>query len=57
MSFGRTRKYGTRVPSFEVAKCCSMASFDPSKNCGIVFSVSGASLRETSASIRLVGVR
>ena len=35
---GPTSKYGTRVPSSLVAKCCSTASPSASKNAGIDFS-------------------
>ena len=54
-SFGRTRKYGTLVPSLDVAKCCSMTCLLPSKNAGLDFSTSGA--RPISAIDSVVGVR
>ena len=54
-SFGRTRKYGTLVPSFEVAKCCSITSLLPSKNTGFDFSTSG--LLPISAIDSVVGLR
>jgi hypothetical protein len=54
-SFGRTRKYGTRVPSFDVAKCCSMVLFEASKNTGMVLSTSGVA--PICASDSVVGVR
>ena len=57
-SFGRTRKYGTRVPSFEVAKCCSTTCRLASKNSGIDFSGwAVASGWAASASSSVVGDR
>ncbi|MNS83653.1 hypothetical protein D3C72_1174490 [compost metagenome] len=50
-----TTKYGTRVPSLLVAKCCSMTLPSASKNAGMVFSTSGA--LPMSAMARVVGVR
>ena len=46
-----------RVPSFEVAKCCSMTCFDASKNCGLDLRTSGAAFVETSAIASVFGVR
>ena len=48
-------KYGTRVPSFEVAKCCSTTSLPASKNAGLDFNASGS--RPGFHSDSVVGVR
>src|SRR3954469_21465491 len=56
MPFGWTTKYGTRVPSLEVAQYCSTTSFEASNRGGRLFSFSGPP-ETASASHWVEGVR